>query len=200
MDFDKYYEEYLPVFKKYWLPIALFLFGLILLVSGLISSLNSKSEEIIFKPAEDVKSAVTKRKIVIDVSGEVIKPGVYSLEEGSRIQDALILASGLSQNADRDWVSKNLNLAQKLVDGTKIYIPKQGEQIQASSQGTISTSGLININSASSSELDTLPGIGPVTAQKIIDNRPYSSVDELLSKKAVTQKVFDNLKDSISVY
>lgn len=202
MDFEKYFQEYLPVLKHYWLPIVLFSFGLILLVSGLIASLNSRSEEITFKPAENVQGASTNRKIFIDVSGAVIKPGVYSLSDDSRIQDALISASGLAQNADRDWVSKNINLAQKLVDGSKIYIPRLGEGVSATAlKGNAQAkSSLINVNSATLQDLDTLPGVGPVTAQKIIDNRPYSVIDDLLSKKVLTQKVFDSLKQSISVY
>ncbi len=112
----------------------------------------------------------------------------------------MILASGLSQTADRDWVSKNLNLAQKLADGTKIYIPKLGQANAAAVQNTSQTNNLININSASLQELDSLPGIGQVTAQKVIDNRPYTSIDDLLSKKIVNQKVFDKLKERISTY
>lgn len=197
MDFENY-SQYFLLLKKYWLPAGLGTLGLMLLVSGLISSLNSKPEQIIFNSAQETKANPTKNKIVVDVSGAVIKPGIYSEEEGARIQDALISAGGLAQNADRDWISKNVNLAQKLTDASKIYIPKIGEQVTAASGFEAKNS--ININSASLSELDSLPGIGPVTAQKIIDNRPYSSVDELLSKKVLTQKIFDKIKPNLSAY
>src|SRR5258708_144650 len=200
MDFRKYSQEYKAVLKQHWLPVTIGVIGFVLLITGLISSLNSKPDEITFKPAESVQGIATKKKIIVDVSGEVIKPGIYSLEEGQRVQDALILASGLSQTADRDWVSKNLNLAQKLADGTKIYIPKLGQANAAAVQNTSQTNNLININSASLQELDSLPGIGQVTAQKVIDNRPYTSIDDLLSKKIVNQKVFDKLKERISTY
>lgn len=202
MEIEEIIENYLPKIREHILPLMLGLIGFVLLATGLISSLNSKPEEIIFKPANNNLIQASTKKIFIDVSGAVIKPGVYSLNDGSRIQDALIAASGLSQNADRDWVSKNINLAQKLVDGSKIYVPKLGEEVTSIVlQGSSQIKGnLININSATLQDLDTLPSIGVVTAQKIIDNRPYSSVNDLLSKKVVTQKVFDKLKDSISVY
>ncbi len=115
---------------------------------------------------------------------------------------------GLPEKADRNWVEKNLNLAAKLSDGAKIYIPKLGELqnnttnfVQGiSSEGNVTGSNsLINVNTVSASELDTLHGVGPVTAQKIISNRPYQSVDELLSKKSVNSKVFSQIKDKVSV-
>ncbi len=138
------------------------------------------------------------RKIAVDVSGGVINPGLYQFSEGSRVQDGLAAAGGLSESADREWVEKNLNLALKLKDSQKIYIPKQGEESYAD-QG-ITQEGLININTASSGDLDVLPGIGPVTAQKVIDNRPYGSIDELLIKKAVSKATFEKIKDKISAY
>lgn len=112
----------------------------------------------------------------------------------------MIAAGGLSARADREWVAKNLNLAMKLTDGAKVYVPAFGENAGAPGSSEALVSGTININTGSASELDGLPGVGPVTAQKIIDNRPYSSVQDLLSKKAVNQKVFDNIKDKISVF
>lgn len=202
MDFEELIEEYGPFVRSNILPIGLGVLGLILLSTGIIVSFSSKpQEEIVFQPAEKSQT-LSKAKILVDVSGGVIKPGVYSLEEGARIKDVLILALGLSSEADRDWVSKNLNLAQKVFDGSKIYIPIVGETaVQGTtSTGVVSTSGLININSASISELDSLPEIGSSRAQKIIDNRPYSKIEDLTTKKVVTSKVFEKIKDKISVY
>ena len=146
-----------------------------------------------------------KAKIWVDVGGAVEKPGVYSLPGDSRQADALTAAGGLGEKADREWVEKNLNLAQKLVDGAKIYIPERGEtdsnkdSPRSSLQGE-SLQGRININTAGSAELDTLYGVGPATAEKIIQNRPYGAVEELLSKKAVKSNVYEAIKDKISVY
>jgi competence protein ComEA len=178
-------------------------------------SSQAKSSELIFTSAEDVKKeSAPKPKISVDVEGKVIKPGVYQLEEGSRLQDALIASGGLASGADREYVSKKVNLAQKILDGAKIYIPAVGE-IEAA-QAVLSSSDpaeiltadiavgdqdeeLINVNTASVESLDTLPKIGPVTAQKIINGRPYGSIEELVSKKVLTQKTFDGLKDMISI-
>lgn len=182
--------------------VAFFLLGFVLLSGGLIYSITSSNSknDITFESSQ-VQSASNEAKITIDVEGAVINPGVYSLVSSSRVKDALIAAGGFSSNADRSWISKNLNLALKLSDAMKIYIPFQGESAVKglnTTTGTISVDNLININSASLSDLDTLPGIGPVTAQKIIDGRPYNSLNDLLTKKIVKSSVFQNIKDKIT--
>lgn len=189
-----------PNLRSNIFPLFLAVIGVILLSFGLISSLTAKSddqEDITFEQGNEEKQEV---KIVVDIQGAVVSPGVYTLEANARIKDALIAASGLSSDADREWIARNLNQAAKVQDGAKIYIPAKGEQVQAASTGVVSTSGLININTASSSELDKLPGIGPVTAQKIIDNRQYTAIEDLRSKNVVGQSVFEKIKDKISIY
>lgn len=184
------------------ISIVLFLIGFVLLSGGLIYSLRSsnsgQASDITFESSSTANESKSENKITVDVEGAVINPGVYSLISNSRAKDALIAAGGLSSQADRDWVSKNLNLALKLSDSAKIYIPKIGES--ANPIGQISQIGLININTASASDLDGLPGVGPATAQKIIDRRPYSSINDLLSKKIVKSSVFEKIKDKIAAY
>lgn len=144
------------------------------------------------------------RQVVVEISGAVENPGVYKLLASERIERLLIEAGGLAVDADREWVEKNLNRAAKLVDGQKIYIPKAGEiglrTKDLGGSGSVAgvSSGLVNINTASAGELDSLPGIGAVRAQAIIDNRPYSSPQELLSKKVVPQSVYEKIKDRIT--
>lgn len=144
---------------------------------------------------------------VVEVVGAVEKPGVYTLSGENRVEDALVAAGGLSADADREWVEKTLNRAAKVTDGQKIFIPRVGETAPLrqgfEGQGEVSgvsVNGLININSASLKELDSLPGIGPVYGQNIIDHRPYSAVEELVSKGAIKQSVYEKIKDKISVY
>lgn len=191
------------------LPLALGLIGLIFLVIGLIQ-LNSPKKELKFESStsskEEVKAESTKKEtIFVDVGGSVVKAGVYELNSDSRIKDALVAASGLAPNADREFVDKKINLAQKLIDGMKLYIPAVGETVgtitSVSSDGIVNLDerGQININLASSSELDTLPGVGVATAQKIIGGRPYGSIDELLNKKIVGKSVFEKIKDKIGI-
>jgi len=143
-------------------------------------------------------------EIVVDVGGEVITPGVYKLPTGARIGDALVLAGGLSAEADRQWVAQMMNLAQEIKDGGKIYIPtmnKTNNQIPITNNQTISNqTKTININTASTAELDTLVGIGEVRAQAIVANRPYGSTEELVSKAKIPEGVYEKIKDQVSVY
>jgi competence protein ComEA len=194
--------------------VVLILAGLILCLVGLFQYLssNSQSEDIQFISSEESVEGVSDSQIEIsvDVAGSVQKPGVYQLKEGARIQEALIAAGGLSSKADRGYISKRLNLAQKLTDGAKIYIPTVGEFEEqelvsgsnpvvetVSTDAPVSETGLININNASQQSLETLPRIGPVTAQKIINGRPYGTIEDLVSKKVLGQKTFDGLRDMI---
>lgn len=179
---------------------ALFFTGIILLGIGLMQYFSQPKDSIKFT-SEDVQGANTA-EVFIDVSGAVQKPGVYKLSGSARTQDALIAAGGFSADADREYVSKSINLAAPLTDGMKLYIPAKGEVVSPGSNLGItlgSNSGLMSINSASSSELESLPGIGPVTAGKIIDNRPYSSIDELLSRKIVGKSTFEKIQNSVGL-
>lgn len=215
MDFSALFSRILEIQPRNRLALLLGSLGLILFVLGLIWSINPFSrvspwggqpQEVEFIAAESTAEASSSaQKLVIDVSGAVLKPGVYSLKEDARIQDALIAAGGLSEDADRQYISKAVNLAAKITDGAKIYIPSKDESITSTTGITGSSvlgssSSLININSATSSQLDKLPGIGAVTAQKIIEGRPYSSIDELKTKKIVGSKVYEQIKEKISVY
>ena len=191
-------EDLISALRKHWIPAILGILALIFFVYGMISFLgNSASPEVTFET--DTSSQETAQAAV-DIEGAVVNPGVYKLKPGSLLQDALIAAGGASEQADREWMQKNLNLASKLVDGQKIYIPKRGETGTFTViQGVEGNStALININSASQSQLDSLPGVGPVTSEKIISNRPYSSINELLEKKIVGQVTFDKIKDKIT--
>lgn len=135
------------------------------------------------------------------MAGAVNNPGVYSLNSGVRIEDAIAAAGGVTAKANQSYINQTLNLAQKISDGIKIYIPEEGQTNSKEVTGVETTaSSLININTAIADELDSLPGVGPVTAQNIIKNRPFSSVDELLSKKAVNDATFDKIKGLLSAY
>jgi competence protein ComEA len=143
-------------------------------------------------------------QLVVDVSGAVNRSGVYTLPVNTRVEEAINAAGGLSAEADVKWYEANVNRARKITDGEKIYIPrlsagsKTPDNVQVLQDKKITYR--ISINGAGVSELDTLPGIGPVTAQKIIANRPYQSLEELLTKKVVGQKVFDQIKEQISLW
>ncbi|MBI4089257.1 MAG: ComEA family DNA-binding protein [Candidatus Levybacteria bacterium] len=199
MDFHSLFEQCKPLLKKYWLPLSLGFLGMIFFVYGLIGiflETRTSSDNIVFE-ANSQKESPQLEAVFVDVEGAVAKPGLYKLPGGSRIQDGLVAAGGLIASADREFITKNLNLAVKLTDGAKVYLPFIGE---ASKQNSESNSSLVNVNSGSQTQLEALPGIGPATAQKIISGRPYQSVDELFNKKIVGSKVFEQIKDKITVY
>lgn len=203
-------EEFLEGNK---LTVGIFLLGVILLGLGVLGfkifnfTSNQPKVEILGEfdsPAgEPLPSSnhPLASSITVEAAGEVVKPGVYELPAGSRVNDLLVLAGGLSAEADRDWVEKNINMAAKLVDGMKVYIPgvSTGEVSSVKNQMS-GEMEKININTASESELDTLWGIGPATAKKIIEGRPYQRPEELLEKKIVKSNVWEKIKEKITVY
>ncbi len=137
--------------------------------------------------------------IYVDVSGSVARPGVYALSAEARVGEVLKAAGGLTAKADPGFVAHSLNLAQKVSDGMKLYIPAKGESAPPVGSSA-SASGPININSATQSQLESLAGVGPVTAAAIMAKRPYGGVEELLSKKVVSKAVYDKIKDKISSF
>lgn len=143
------------------------------------------------------------KTIVVDIGGAVEKPGIYELHDDSRVNDALIAAGGLSSEADRVWVTRNINLAQKVSDGNKIFIPfKTAQAGQAGvvlSSQTAGQARTISINSATASELEELWGVGEVRARAIVEGRPYSSIDELVVRKIVPQSVVEKNKEKLAL-
>lgn len=147
-------------------------------------------------------------EIVVDVQGAVARPGLLSLPDGSRVGDAITAAGGYSASVDVTAASRTLNLAAKLTDGDQVRVPVLGEEATAaapaggSAGGPPAEGGRINVNTASAEQLDTLPGIGPVTAAKIIDARteaPFATVDELLSRGTVGTATFEDIRELITV-
>lgn len=156
-------------------------------------------------------------KIVVHVSGAVNKEGVFELAQNSRIADAIELAGGVTENA----YMKDINLAEFLEDGTKIYIPtkeeaeKQEESTSYVSSNNTTKSGSnkktntsnkntkVNINTASLEELDTLPGIGESTANKIInyrnENGKFKSIEEIKEVSGIGDSKYEQIKDLIEV-
>mgnify|MGYP000917595516 CR=1 FL=1 len=142
--------------------------------------------------------------IMVHISGEVYKPGLVELELGSRVIDAVELAGGLKKDADMD----RINLAKKLVDEEKIYIPKIGEEetpIEMSSGGVsndVNTSGQIDINTCTKEELMSLPGIGEVLAGRIVEYReqnPFKTIDDIKNVAGIGDKKFESIRDLIIV-
>lgn len=189
---------------------VLLLLGGIGVLSGLVYllSLSDTSSQIIYSSESDSSdvfpsnpSTNSTEPIWIDIAGAVEKPGVYQLQNGDRIHQVIDLAGGFLPSADLRYISQSLNLAEQVSDGQKVYIPFADDaQVLGSSQTENSVSTKININSASSKELQTLAGIGEVRAQSIIDGRPYSSIEQLTEKNILTINQFTKIKDDIRTY
>ena len=115
-----------------------------------------------------VSTGTELAELVVHVTGAVESPGVVTLDAGSRVEDAVALAGGLTPDADESGV----NLARFVIDGEQIYVPRVGE-----------TGTALNINKATAAELEALPGIGPVLAERIVEDRetrgPFASVEDL---------------------
>ena len=146
-------------------------------------------------------SNLSENKIVVYICGAVKNSQVVTLNENSRVYDAIEAAGGLLDNADLF----NINLANILEDGEKIYIPKIGEEINnediSSSNNT--TNKKININTANQTLLETIPGIGPSTALKIInyrkENGKFTKIEDIKNIPGIGDKKFENIKDYITI-
>lgn len=182
--------------------LGFFLLGVGVLTSAVLSRNDWKGVEVVsHAPPSDGK--VQGASITVDVAGAVVNPSLYHVDADSRIQDALTAAGGLSAEADRNWVSRNINLAQKLSDGVKIFIPSitspRSSQAQGVEEQESNIDNQVNINAASASELQTLWGVGEVRAQAIVDGRPYGSIDELVTKKVLPKNVVEKNKNKLSL-
>jgi competence protein ComEA len=155
-------------------------------------------------PAEGAGvTGLPSERVVVDVVGAVRRPGLYRLEQGSRIADAVARAGGATRKADLAMI----NLAAPLADGEQVVVPKRGPPgAAATGAGVASTPGVpagpVHLNTATLEQLDSLPGIGPVTAQKILDYRQehgaFSSVDELDAVPGIGPARMDTLRDLVA--
>jgi competence protein ComEA len=141
------------------------------------------------------------RKVVVHVVGQVYKPGLYSLPDGSRVDDAIKRAGGPRPRAALALV----NLAAPVADGQQVVVPSNREAAQALAGGPVAggAGGRVHLNSATLDQLDELPGIGPVTAQKILDYRSehgaFGSVDELDAVPGIGPATLDELRDLVDL-
>ena len=154
--------------------------------------------------SEAPTSAGVTVEIVVDVQGAVLNPGIRRLPTGSRVGDAIAAAGGYGPRVDAARAAADLNLAAVVSDGDRIVVPARGDPPAAAGgpSGGADAGGLVNVNTASASELDALPGVGPVTAQKIIDareERPFATVDELKERKVLGAAAFEKLRDLVTV-
>lgn len=162
---------------------------------------NNENKESVAAFGENVVS--NKAKIIVEIKGEVKKPDVYEINDGSIIRDLINMAGGLTEKANIDGI----NRAEKLRDNQLIVIPDKDSANNngtvISTQGGVSSEGIININSASLSELQKINGIGEAKAQCIIDYREknggFRSIEDIKNVEGIGAKTFDKIKDKISI-
>lgn len=198
--------KYLFAHKK---KIFSFLLLLIIAVTVMISYTKDGDDSMILGDSAD---RITKtemqdeelldiEKIVVDISGEVKNPGVVFLDQGSRIYEAIEKAGGLSDDADLTYI----NQAEVISDGDKIYIPKKNskeDRSEAEHTELPINNVKININTADIVKLQEINGIGPSTAEKIVNYRrkdPFRKIEDIKNVDGIGEKTFENLKDHICV-
>ena len=199
--------------------IGLFL-GIIVGVGGMTLMNRTRPAPIVIHPPEPTATALptaTPSPIRVYVNGQVIHEAVYELAHGSIVEDAIMAAGGLTDEANRAVV----NLAQPLQDGAQIYVPASDEDLsvvavvntavstaknEPLNNGTTleaNSGGLININTATIEALDALPGIGPSTAQKIIDHREengvFTMIEEIMDVSGIGEAKFGQIEALITV-
>lgn len=183
---------------KFALPL-----GLVLIASLLVSAYF-----IIQKTTSQDTTDQPDQPIVIDVAGAVHQPGVYRFDAEAIVEDAINQAGGITDSADLGLIAKTINRAAPLNDHDKVYIPStnsdvHGPDLNSLASTVSSATNLININTADGRLLDTLPGIGPITADRIIDYRDqrgrFLKLEDLMKVEGISFSKYNRLRDLITI-
>lgn len=189
------------------LAVIIVMFLLVSYIRDGRSSLNKNNSESIFVDSSTVtvgnQIEVPSKEIVVEIKGEIKNPNIYKLNEESIIEDVINKAGGITSSAD---ISK-INRAEKLKNHQLILIPNINDKVTSSvstNQGSNSSSpSLVNINTATESELDTLPGVGPSRAKDIIkyreENGGFKTIEDLKNIKGIGESSFEKLKDMVTI-
>ena len=186
--------------------IGLALVGLALTSVGVVMRSSGETHTVALDqvpPIPDASEHVApvqtiQRTVIVHVVGQVLRPGIVELDEGARVIDAIDQAGGVTQGADIE----SLNLARVVIDGEQVYVPEVGEDVSARAQpGHASTQGPISLSRADQATLETLPGVGPSLATRIIAfrdaNGPYQSVSDVLAVSGIGPATLARFADQV---
>jgi len=206
---DGFWQSLLPFFRKFAVETIFVFVALTIIIFSFLGFYHQQENQ----KQDILPEAVLPQQqntCFVDISGAVNKPNVYELSCNKRLTDLVKLAGGLSEEADKPFIARNFNFARYIGDQEKIHIPftwEINDAIFSENKRTIdytspqqtnkqiqTTGEKISINLSSSEELEILPGIGKATAQKIVDNRPYASIEDLVTKKMISKTVFEKIK------
>lgn len=192
-----------PWLERYRAVVFVALIGLALTAVILLQSLRPSPRSIELSTATPLPSpevTVTPRPLRVYVSGAVRYPDVYALPQDSIVKDAMTAAGGAADDADLN----RINLAAPVADGQQVYVPRLGEEnppVQPPSR-QLSAGGLVNINTADATLLESLPGIGPTLAQRILDYRqahgPFSQIQDIMDVSGIGTGIFEGIQDLIT--
>ena len=194
----------MPMFKRSMM--ILLLLGMVA-AGGLMYGYSEQDDAVKLSAGESQSTEVPAHEITVYVTGAVNRPGVVTLKEGARIADAVNSCGGVLPTGD----AERINMAQVLKDGQKVQVPEKAQAAKAAAAdksksakaGSPGDGALVNINTADLQALDALPGIGPSTAQKIIDYREtegaFQDIADLKKIKGIGESKFAKLKDKICI-
>jgi competence protein ComEA len=155
-----------------------------------------------FVDAPTLPAATPSGELVVDVQGGVARPGLVVLAAGARVADAVAAAGGYAPNADLLAAATAINLAAPVSDGQQVFVPLAGVAAGPGPGGGNDNGGVVNLNTASPEALEALPGIGPVTVQKIVAaraERPFASLDELVERKVLNRGQLDDIRELVTL-
>ena len=172
--------------------------GLVVLISALFV-MRGSSQEVVAAPAPLEITDIAQQVLMVDVAGAVVNPGVYSLPLNSRVVEAIKAAGGLKKGAD----TSDINQARILKDGEQIYVYPAAAALSQSSGAPVHKNGPIMINRATVKDFESLDGIGPVLASRIVAyrkiNGPFTAVEDLLKVQGIGQSKFAQFKEKLRV-
>jgi competence protein ComEA len=187
----------LPVSRRQAIVVALVLAVVVLLAARWGGEASTSAPAA--KPVRVRTEAPARPKLVVDVTGAVRRPGLYRFADGARAADAIQRAGGQTRKANLEAI----NLAAPLVDGQQLLVPRRGPpSAGAADAGSAVPAGPVSLSSATVEQLDTLPGVGPITAQKIVDHRTqhgaFRSVEELDAVPGIGPARIEQLKELVT--